>query len=223
MNRIVDLNLWTPNHPIGKAEEFKERINTENIEFNKLWLNVDRIENASFIFKADIVGIKKWEELLKIYNTKDLSLEERRKQVYIEWNKRVIWTERSFRQYLDIVLGVDRYSLEINYNEYGIVISVNTDENTNISRFYTDIREIIPANLEIEYRIVINGVFFYRDKADVYLNRLWYTKEAKCGTIYKQQFVGKKYQDTIRLSNNNREIKNRMFKTNEIKTGGVKK
>lgn len=165
MKRNVDLALWAPWEVIGKAREFDARVKSENKEFNLLWAEFERVQNAAFIFKTNSKTIKYWEEMLGISPSKDASLIDRQRKVYIEWNKRVKWTHRTFLKWLDVYLGKGNYKLSLDYDKYGIEIDVIVKESLyfDLDDLQRQVRDIIPANLTQFIRIK-----FIRDQTIYY-------------------------------------------------------
>lgn len=165
MKRNVDLALWAPWDVIGKAREFDARVKSENKEFNLLWAELERVQNAAFIFKTNSKTIKYWEEMLGVSPSKDASLSDRQRKVYIEWNKRVKWTHRTFLKWLDVYLGKDNYKLSLDYDKYGIEIDVTIKESLyfDLDDLQRQVRDIIPANLTQFIRIK-----FIRDQTIYY-------------------------------------------------------
>ena len=165
MKRNVDLAIWAPWDVIGKAREFDARVKSENKEFNLLWAELERVQNAAFIFKTNSKTIKYWEEMLGVSPSKDASLSDRQRKVYIEWNKRVKWTHRTFLQWLDVYLGKDNYKLSLDYDKYGIEIDVIVKESLyfDLDDLGRQVRDIIPANLTQFIRIK-----FIRDQTIYY-------------------------------------------------------
>lgn len=165
MKRNVDLALWAPWDVIGKAREFDARVKSENKEFNLLWAELERVQNAAFIFKTNSKTIKYWEEMLGVSPSKDASLSDRQRKVYIEWNKRVKWTHRTFLQWLDVYLGKDNYKLSLDYDKYGIEIEVTIKESLyfDLDDLGRQVRDTIPANLTQFIRIK-----FIRDQTIYY-------------------------------------------------------
>lgn len=165
MKRNVDLALWAPWDVIGKAREFDARVKSENKEFNLLWAELERVQNAAFIFKTNSKTIKYWEEMLGISPSKDSSLIDRQRKVYIEWNKRVKWTHRTFLKWLDVYLGKDNYKLSLDYDKYGIEIEVTIKESLyfDIDDLGRQVRDIIPANLTqfIRIKFIRDQKIFY--------------------------------------------------------------
>ena len=165
MKRNVDLALWAPWDVIGKAREFDARVKSENKEFNLLWAELERVQNAAFIFKTNSKTIKYWEEMLGVSPSKDASLSDRQRKVYIEWNKRVKWTHRTFLKWLDVYLGKGNYKLSLDYDKYGIEIDVIVKESLyfDLDDLQRQVRDIIPANLTQFIRIK-----FIRDQTIYY-------------------------------------------------------
>lgn len=165
MKRNVDLALWAPWDVIGKAREFDARVKSENKEFNLLWAEFERVQNAAFIFKTNSKTIKYWEEMLGISPSKDASLIDRQRKVYIEWNKRVKWTHRTFFKWLDVYLGKDNYKLSLDYDKYGIEIEVTIKESLyfDLDDLGRQVRDIIPANLTqfIRIKFIRDQKIFY--------------------------------------------------------------
>lgn len=165
MKRNVDLSLWAPWDVIGKAREFDARVKSENKEFNLLWVELERVQNAAFIFKTNSKTIKYWEEMLGISPRKDASLSDRQRKVYIEWNKRVKWTHRTFLKWLDVYLGKDNYKLSLDYDKYGIEIDVIIKGSLyfDLDDLGRQVRDIIPANLTqfIRIKFIRDQKIFY--------------------------------------------------------------
>lgn len=165
MKRNVDLALWAPWDVIGKAREFDARVKSENKEFNLLWAELERVQNAAFIFKTNSKTIKYWEEMLGVSPSKDASLSDRQRKVYIEWNKRVKWTHRTFLKWLDVYLGKDNYKLSLDYDKYGIEIGVVVRESLyfDLDDLGRQVRDIIPANLTqfIRIKFIRDQKIFY--------------------------------------------------------------
>lgn len=165
MKRNVDLALWSPWEVIGKAREFDARVKSENKEFNLLWAELERVQNAAFIFKTNSKTVKYWEEMLGISPSKDASLSDRQRKVYIEWNKKVKWTHRTFLKWLDVYLGKDNYKLSLDYDKYGIEIDVTIKESLyfDLDDLGRQVRDIIPANLTqfIRIKFIRDQKIFY--------------------------------------------------------------
>lgn len=152
MSRKVDLNIYLP-QVIGDAKEIKGIMDSENIEFNKLWEIMDLVHDNQFILTADTKTLNWYENVLRIVPKGDI--EQRRKIVLIKWNRKVLYTDRALRQMLDELISNHKYRMTIEYNEYNLDFKLHFEDG-DISEFeiYDMLREIIPANLTISFEVI---------------------------------------------------------------------
>ncbi|WP_195444675.1 putative phage tail protein [Peptoniphilus harei] len=183
MKRNVDLALWAPWNVIGKAREFDARVKSENKEFNLLWDEFERVQNAAFIFKTNSKTIKYWEEMLGISPSKDASLIDRQRKVYIEWNKRVKWTHRTLLKWLNIFVGESNYRIKLTYNEYELEVELLINNKFKDYEIYKELREIIPANLGISIKYGFVSSLVLRTQYGDHVNPQYLCGEEKCGDI----------------------------------------
>lgn len=152
INRDVDVGEHLPQDIIGKGAEFTLLREISNAEFKKLWETANRVIENMFIQKSDDMGIDKYIQLIDLEIGG--SLEEKRKQVFLEWNRQTIWTHRTLEQYLDLALGKGFYEITLYYDEYGIWIDVTISRSFDLDKIYYVLRaEILPANLDIQLRL----------------------------------------------------------------------
>lgn len=220
IKRDVDVGAHIPQDIIGKGLEFTNIRNTENIELSRLWIELNKLMENSYIQSANKMGIDAYKRLINDEKIKG-NLEEQRKLVYTLWNMARVWTHRTLISWLDEYLGSDNYRLNLIYDEYGIAIEILVNNKLNLDELYSMLRkDILPANLEIELRIkAINGLVF-REKTDTYTSRLYpVSTYHQCGSIYKHQYVGKKINSNIKLPNGARNRSNRKVFVGERKAG----
>lgn len=154
VKRKVDLASYNDYETIAKSTDWVDWTDSENLEFDFLARRILKVYADRFILQATEYGLSRYEKLLKIEPGKNESLEERRKRVYLLWNKKVIWTHRTLLKWLDIAIGKENYDVELFYDEYGIVIDVTVSRNFDLDAFYYMLRwEILPANLDIQIRL----------------------------------------------------------------------
>lgn len=223
VKRKVDLSLWTPYDTVGKSREFKERIESENKEFNLIWENSETTFYGSFFFLADESELTRWENFLFLSSAG--TIDQRRKRVFLKWNTTVTWTDRKLKEFLDVWLGYNNYNYELKYNEYSFLLKLNISKMLKINEkdIYYRLRQIIPANIVLNLEYKINDCIFYNDKVKNFENRLYTVGQTyKTGTVYKQQYTGSIIKNNIHLNNKSNVREQRQFKTKEIRTGGVK-
>lgn len=165
LSRKVDLKSYNDYETIGKSPDWIDWTGSESLEFDFVAKRILKIYADRFILQASEYGIGRYEKILGIEPGKNESLEERRKRVYLLWNKKIRWTHRTFLQWLDVYLGKDNYKLSLDYDKYGIEIDVIVKESLyfDLDDLGRQVRDIIPANLTQFIRIK-----FIRDQTIYY-------------------------------------------------------
>ena len=105
--RKVDLNSYLP-QVIGDAKEIIEMNRVEDIELTDIWKEADRNFWNRWILTSDERGLERYESLLQL--EPEGSIDQRRRTAWYEWNKYIIYTDRSVRALLDGLLGADGYA-----------------------------------------------------------------------------------------------------------------
>lgn len=153
--RTVELLNYTDYETIGKAREFYVRVKAENPEFMLAWYEFYECIKNTFILKADETGIKRYEDMLGI--EPEGSLEDRRLKIYMQWNANVIWTDRTLRQFLDLLIGKDAYRLEFNYDKYALKIKLILGKRkVSASKLVEELKSIIPCNIALYTSFEVN-------------------------------------------------------------------
>lgn len=165
LSRKVDLKSYNDYETIGKSPDWIDWSDSESLEFDFVAKRILKIYADRFILQASEYGIGRYEKILGIEPGKNESLEERRKRVYLLWNKKIRWTHRTFLKWLDVYLGKDNYKLSLDYDKYGIEIGVVVRESLyfDLEDLQRQVRDIIPANLTQFIRIK-----FIRDQTIYY-------------------------------------------------------
>lgn len=155
LSRKVDLKSYNDYETIGKSPDWIDWTDSESLEFDFVAKRILKIYADKFILQASEYGIGRYEKILGIEPGKNESLEERRKRVYLLWNKKIRWTHRTFLRWLDVYLGKDNYKLSLDYDKYGIEIDVTIKGSLyfDLDDLARQVRDIIPANLTQFIRI----------------------------------------------------------------------
>lgn len=155
LSRKVDLKSYNDYETIGKSPDWIDWTDSESLEFDFVAKRILKIYADKFILQASEYGISRYERILGIEPGKNESLEDRRKRVYLLWNKKIRWTHRTFLKWLDVYLGKDNYKLSLDYDKYGIEIEVTIKESLyfDLDDLGRQVRDIIPANLTQFIRI----------------------------------------------------------------------
>lgn len=165
LSRKVDLKSYNDYETIGKSPDWIDWSDSESLEFDFVAKRILKIYADRFILQASEYGIGRYEKILGIEPGKNESLEDRRKRVYLLWNKKIRWTHRTFLKWLDVYLGKGNYKLSLDYDKYGIEIDVIIKESLyfDLEDLQRQVRNIIPANLTQFIRIK-----FIRDQTIYY-------------------------------------------------------
>lgn len=165
LSRKVDLKSYNDYETIGKSPDWIDWTDSESLEFDFVAKRILKIYADRFILQASEYGIGRYERILGIEPGKNESLEDRRKRVYLLWNRKIRWTHRTFLKWLDVYLGKDNYKLSLDYDKYGIEIDVIVKESLyfDLDDLQRQVRDIIPANLTQFIRIK-----FIRDQTIYY-------------------------------------------------------
>lgn len=165
LSRKVDLKSYNDYETIGKSPDWIDWSDSESLEFDFVAKRILKIYADKFILQASEYGISRYERILGIEPGKNESLEDRRKRVYLLWNKKIRWTHRAFLKWLDVYLGKDNYKLSLDYDKYGIEIEVTIKESLyfDLDDLGRQVRDIIPANLTqfIRIKFIRDQKIFY--------------------------------------------------------------
>lgn len=165
LSRKVDLKSYNDYETIGKSPDWIDWTDSESLEFDFVAKRILKIYADKFILQASEYGISRYERILGIEPGKNESLEDRRKRVYLLWNKKIRWTHRTLLKWLDVYLGKGNYKLSLDYDNYGIEIDVTIKESLyfDLDDLSRQVRDIIPANLTqfIRIKFVRDQKIFY--------------------------------------------------------------
>lgn len=158
--RNVELLNYTDYETIGKAREFYVRVKAENPEFMLAWHEFYECIKNTFILEAGETGIKRYEDMLGI--EPEGSLEDRRLKVYMLWNASIVWTDRTLRQYLDLLLGKGAYELKFIYDKYAINIKLyHAKARIRTTTLIDELRKFIPPNIQTLTTIEIDNKLYF--------------------------------------------------------------
>lgn len=188
MRRVVSLSKYVPYDVIGKSREFQTLFELGDDSLTTAWEDINWVREGSFIFATDPKSVYTWEIFLDLPHVG--TLEERQKRVFVEWNRRTIWTDRTFRKWLDGTIGENRYALTYQYNDYTFNLDVFIKGDFNLPRLIDMIREIVPANLGFNFKISIFRALEITTQSANLPYPQFLCGEHKCGTIPDDRYTG---------------------------------
>lgn len=171
MIREVDLVSYLPPF-MADFKEINVALEAENPEFRLVWQGVDRALKNEFILDADEYGISRFEKMLKIYPSKEDTLESRRARVLARWFSSIPYVWRVFLERLKTICGNSTCTVIPHFVDgYLVELELNLELYGQVEELEHLIEEMFPANIAFSvknslicnadgFALVIGGVCF---------------------------------------------------------------
>ncbi len=160
LEREVKVQRYYPN-VIANAGEFKQLAILENEEFKSIWEVLFKWFKNRFVSEADLEGVQRWEQMLKIIPSKESTLEDRKHFILMRINTILPYTIRRLQQILNAVYGDDFATVSTN-KKYELWVDIDNRIILKTPGMRTLLRAIIPANLIIKILQELNvDLFLY--------------------------------------------------------------
>lgn len=160
LEREVKVQRYYPN-VIANADEFKQLAILENEEFKSIWEVLFKWFKNRFVSEADLEGVQRWEQMLKIIPSKESTLEDRKHFILMRINTILPYTIRRLQQILNAVYGDDFATVSTN-KKYELWVDIDNRIILKTPGMHTLLRAIIPANLIIKILQELNvDLFLY--------------------------------------------------------------
>lgn len=145
MEREIKLLEYLPEilQPIREYQLLSE---VESPEITRLYQEIERLLQNSFIETADVQGIKRWEQLLGI-QAESQNLEERRTAILGRWNRSLPYTMTRLREYLDVLASSEGYQLSLRPQNYYLELLAEDQPLAVLRAMRSLVQAMIPANL----------------------------------------------------------------------------
>ena len=177
-------------------QEYKEiqaSFDIENIDLTRLWNEIRRSFNNGFIFSTDVIGISKFEKMIKIYPKATDSLKDRQLRVYIKWNATLPYTWRWLEEFLiTYYQNVETKAIPVLFNNK-YELNIRLEKQKEFDNFdysiYGELRPIIPANLELK---IINVIPDSSEKINVISMVVYRTKKVLKENSILSNLIGEK-------------------------------
>jgi hypothetical protein len=194
MPNFKDVNLY--NNLPDFMQEYKEIqaiFDIENIDLTRLWNEIRRSFNNGFIFSTDVIGISKFEKMIKIYPKATDSLKDRQLRVYIKWNATLPYTWRWLEEFLiTYYQNVETKAIPVLFNNK-YELNIRLEKQKEFDNFdysiYGELRPIIPANLELK---IINVIPDSSEKINVISMVVYRTKKVLKENSILSNLIGEK-------------------------------
>lgn len=158
LEREVKVQRYYPN-VIANADEFKQLAILESEEFKSIWEVLFKWFKNRFVSEADLEGVRRWEQMLKIIPSKEATLEDRKQFILRRINTILPYTIRRLQQILNAVYG-DDFAVVSTNKKYELWVDIDNRIILKTPSMRTLLRAIIPANLIIKILQELNADLF---------------------------------------------------------------
>ena len=146
MIREVNLISHLPSY-IQSYREIQGIMNAEEPELQLIEDDSETIKDNMFILYTNEEGIKRYEKMLGLLPLKGDNLYNRQAKVLAQYTNTVIYTLRGLKERLDVICGVDNYTIKFIPNEYKIDINLHLNIKNLVNTITSMIKNMIPANM----------------------------------------------------------------------------
>lgn len=155
--REVELVSYLPSF-VAEYRQMRETLTAEDPEFKLVWDAAARTLRNEFVETADEYGLRRYEQMLKVYPSKEDTIESRRNRVLARWMRSLPYTQKMLIEKLVSICGENDFTIIKGYDEYRIDIAVSAETYGQVEELENTIGTMIPANmiLIIENRILCN-------------------------------------------------------------------
>lgn len=139
--------------------EFKEIARVESEQLDSVKNQFNKILNNQFVITADSDGVAMFESLYGIIPESSDSLEFRKERVLNRIQLQPPFTIRYLEQQLDKIIGKGKYTVEINYDKYTLIINSAAENQAYAQEVAVIVGKVKPANILFVSRpLVLQGL-----------------------------------------------------------------
>lgn len=137
------------------VREYEEICKVEDIELENLQTKMNELLDEVIVNTANSYGLERYE---KIYNIKNISndIDVRRFNILSKINNRAPFTMKWLDNKLKQLVGENNYRVNIEYDNYKVIISIVYLFGDVGDTLQKDLRELLPANLIIQINLFSN-------------------------------------------------------------------
>lgn len=139
--------------------EFKEIARVESEQLDSVKNQFNKILNNQFVITADSDGVAMFESLYGIIPEDSDSLEFRKERVLNRIQSQPPFTIRYLEQQLDKIIGKGKYTVEMNYDKYTLIINSAAENQAYAQEVAVIVGKVKPANILFVSRpLVLQGL-----------------------------------------------------------------
>lgn len=134
---------------LANAKEFISWADVVEPELNVVIYELLQNCLNTFVYDVDERGLERYESMLRIIPNVDASFEDRRREVLLMINNKILYTHRSLRDIFNSRNGKNKVSISLNYGKYELWLDIVYNLVFASDQIRTYARNIIPANLTV--------------------------------------------------------------------------
>lgn len=148
--RTIDIATYWP-RVVGDTGDFKEIATAENPEFNLAQSRIYAVLKDGFIPDATAYGVARWEAMLDLHVTPDMTLEERKEQILKYLSINLPYTWRVLKQLIADLIGEENFNLTFDNETQTLTIAyASTVTDLQFEQVANLIERVVPQNIVIE-------------------------------------------------------------------------
>ncbi len=183
--RIVAIeNYWVS--IVRDTAEFQQIAKAENPEFNELLDCIYRLLKDSFIHEATEYALERWEKILGLVVTDDMTLDERRVKILTALSIKLPYTWRVLKEMLTTVLGEDKFVLDYINDETRLIVHTDRISEDKWDAIRSLLDNVLPENIVVSE---------YNHHVEVKWNEL--NKYAHCKSMQDLLSVNSDYKTDV--------------------------
>ena len=117
----------------------------------------------NFIKTADINGIEQYENIYDVLPNVDYTVEERRENIKNKMLWKPPFTRQRLMEILQNIWGKGNYVFDIKYEDFEVIIDINTVNPIVYLQFQINVRRVIPSNMYIIFSIQYTYLYITRN------------------------------------------------------------
>jgi hypothetical protein len=189
---------------LQNVREYTVIMDAENPEFQQVFDTSEVLVDDLFITTATIQGLKRYESILSVKPSDQDTVETRRLRIISRWNDRIPYTWNALKDKLDVLCGVNNYTLDLENEIYTLNFEVHLGTYGALDELFSMLQQLLPANLIF----IIDNVLLQGDTEEVFLGSAMvqgyhYTLTSDINTTYSSDgittnasvpIIGNKYE-----------------------------
>ena len=144
---------------LQQIREFKEIMESEQIEMNTLNNNINTILNNQFILSADSLSLKRYENILGIISKDTDTISDKKFKIITRLTEERPYTYERLKKSLTTLCGDDGYTISLDNETYKLTIGVELTQTKEFEDVNNLLNRTVPANIIINLGLIYNQYF----------------------------------------------------------------